>query len=103
MNDITISFVDDQGTLLTDVFPDAPMTLAEDELTDKGNYVENISKLNFGSAQRDVTIEAMIMTTGPGFFKNCPECKFRDGGVYVSQGHDLVVDPGGLEIERQLL
>lgn len=100
---VKVSFVDKHGTLLTDVLPDAPMVLDENDLTENGNYFENKSKLNFGSAQRDVVIESMIITTGPGFFKNCPECEFENGGVDVKRGTDVVVDPGDLEVEKLLL
>lgn len=100
---VKVSFVDKHGTLLTDVLPDAPIVLDESDLTENGNYLENKSKLNFGRAQRDVVIESMIMTTGPGFFENCPECEFENGGVDVQKGTDVVVNAGDFEVEKPLV
>lgn len=100
---VKLGLIDDSGDVVNDLFDSLPAELADRDLKDKGNFVENAQKIDLGSPDRGVTIEKFIITTGPGFFESCPTAQLGGGSVVLESDDSLVLDPGSLEIERELL
>ena len=100
-----VSLIDDNGTIVTDTFPNAPIELEKSDLIEKGEFYENEEKIDFGQPKREICITAFIFTPGIGFFGSSLEVEIApDGnGMTFDTDAEVVMQPGSLEIEKDII
>lgn len=100
---IKVGMVDDRGNVVNDVFDTLPLELESQDLSDNGNFYVNAKAIDFGSPDRKVTVEKFIISKGPGFFGSSPTAEIGGGPVTLESNHNMVIDPGNLEVDKTLI